>query len=211
MNPDSSEAHELRGWYESEGKGITPMRVAGGGGGGGGGGGSDRRVTLEQIRDENIGMGEKAEYIVARGTITFVRVSDNMIYKACPKGDCNKKVIEESSGEFRCEKCNSSFSDFKYRMILSTSVLDHSGQTWMSHFADTAETVVGQSSHFMGELREADPSAFEKAIQGGFFKEFMFKCRCKEVSYSIYIRVYIVWCGLWIYGCVTVNYDRLDC
>ena len=42
-------------------------------------------------------------------------------YQACPSEDCNKKVIEEGDGSYRCEKCNKTYPEFKYRLILSVS------------------------------------------------------------------------------------------
>jgi len=40
--------------------------------------------------------------------------------QACPSPECNKKVTEGGGGEqYFCEKCNQSFPNFKYRMILS--------------------------------------------------------------------------------------------
>lgn len=43
--------------------------------------------------------------------------------QACPSPECNKKVIEEGDGTYRCEKCNKTHPDFKYRLILSVSVM----------------------------------------------------------------------------------------
>lgn len=44
------------------------------------------------------------------------------IPKACPSAECNKKVIEEGHGAYRCEKCNKTYPDFKYRLMLLVSV-----------------------------------------------------------------------------------------
>ena len=37
--------------------------------------------------------------------------------KACPSAECNKKVIEDGDS-YRCEKCNRTYPNFKYRLIL---------------------------------------------------------------------------------------------
>ena len=47
------------------------------------------------------------------------------IPKACPSAECNKKVIEEGHGAYRCEKCNKTYPDFKYRLMLLVSVKWH--------------------------------------------------------------------------------------
>lgn len=50
------------------------------------------------------------------------------MYQACPNQDCFKKVIDQQNGLYRCEKCDSEFPNFKYRMILSVSTVG-SGDT----------------------------------------------------------------------------------
>lgn len=53
-------------------------------------------------------------------TIAYLR-KENCMYQACPSQDCNKKVVDQQNGLFRCEKCDKEFPNFKYRMILSVS------------------------------------------------------------------------------------------
>lgn len=43
------------------------------------------------------------------------------MYQACPSQDCNKKVIDQQNGLYRCEKCDREFPNFKYRMMLLVS------------------------------------------------------------------------------------------
>jgi replication factor A1 len=93
VNPDRPEVHELRGWYETEGKNATVSRPAGGGGGGGGR--SDRRIVISQVKDENLGANEdKADWFIFKGSVSFIKKSEKSCYKACPSESCNKKLIE---------------------------------------------------------------------------------------------------------------------
>ena len=129
INIDSDEAHELRAWYENEGKSSTVTRLSRGSGGGRG---SEQRVLLSQIKDDGLGQTEgQKDYFSTRATITFVRKSENMMYKACPNDGCNKKLIEEGDNEFRCEKCNKSYDKFNWRIIPGLSVSDATGQSWV--------------------------------------------------------------------------------
>lgn len=43
------------------------------------------------------------------------------MYQACPSQDCNKKVIDQQNGLYRCEKCDREFPNFKYRLMLLVS------------------------------------------------------------------------------------------
>eukprot|EP00039_Didymoeca_costata_P007560 m.101215 g.101215 ORF g.101215 m.101215 type:complete len:689 (+) comp13736_c2_seq1:56-2122(+) len=181
MNPDSEDAHDLKVWYNAEGKDAQPIKLSGTGSGPR----VDRRIMLHQIKDENIGSSEeKPEYWVARATVTYISSSANMLYKACPSPDCNKKVVEESTTEYRCEKCNRTYADYKYRMIPRFSVLDATGQAWISCFSDQGEKIFGKTSQEIGQMKEQSDQAYENAIQGAMFKQFMFKVRAKAETYN---------------------------
>lgn len=52
-----------------------------------------------------MGHGEQADFFSCRGTIIFIK-GDNVMYTACPGDKCNKKVTEDPSGGWRCEKCD---------------------------------------------------------------------------------------------------------
>lgn len=60
----------------------------------------------------------QADYFTCIATIVFLR-KENCLYQACPTQDCNKKVVDQQNGMFRCEKCDKEFPNFKYRLILS--------------------------------------------------------------------------------------------
>lgn len=64
----------------------------------------------------------KADYFSSVATVVYLR-KENCMYQACPNQDCNKKVIDQQNGLYRCEKCDSEFPNFKYRMILSVSAV----------------------------------------------------------------------------------------
>lgn len=62
----------------------------------------------------------QADYYTCIATIVYLR-KENCLYQACPSQDCNKKVVDQQNGMFRCEKCDKEFPNFKYRLILSVS------------------------------------------------------------------------------------------
>jgi hypothetical protein len=91
--------------------------------------------------------------------------------QACPQQDCNKKVVDQANGFYRCEKCQKEFPDFKYRMILSVRQLlfrhsveypvpllqancaDYSENHWITCFQESAESILGVSADELGRLR----------------------------------------------------------
>lgn len=73
----------------------------------------------------------KADYFSSVATVVYLR-KENCMYQACPTQDCNKKVIDQQNGLYRCEKCDSEFPNFKYRMILSVSRMGRWEVLWSS-------------------------------------------------------------------------------
>ncbi|GLD72330.1 replication protein A 70 kDa DNA-binding subunit isoform X1, partial [Lates japonicus] len=116
VNPDIPEAFRLRAWYDRTGyalhsQSLTETRSAG----------SGARMnwkTLSDVKTEHMGHGEKADYFSCVATVVYTR-KENCLYQACPSADCNKKVIDQQNGLYRCEKCNREFPNFKYRLLLS--------------------------------------------------------------------------------------------
>lgn len=92
--------------------------------------------------------------------------------------------LKESTTEYRCEKCNRTYADYKYRMIPRFSVLDATGQAWISCFSDQGEKIFGKTSQEIGQMKEQSDQAYENAIQGAMFKQFMFKVRAKAETYN---------------------------
>lgn len=85
------------------------MASEGGAGGAAGNESFDKRKTISAIRDENLGMQEKPDYIVLKGTVVYIKHDNDPWYTACPNENCNKKVTENMQGEWFCEKCGQNF------------------------------------------------------------------------------------------------------
>ena len=75
----------------------------------------------------------KSEYFTIVGTVTYIK-KDNCMYQACPSDSCNKKVIENGPQDYRCEKCQRSYQTFSWRLMVSMSIADATGQTWVTAF-----------------------------------------------------------------------------
>jgi replication factor A1 len=180
VDPDIPEAHQLRGWFDSVGKNkevtsISDQRS-------GGGGQAAAFLTIEQMRDLDLGHGEKPDYFNFKSTVTFSK-KDNCLYKACPNQDCNKKVTEHD-GQYTCEKCNQTSPNFKYRIMLAINTADHSGSQWLTCFQETASEVLGISAEDLGQLRETDEQAYDDVFQKANFKEYVFRVRAKVDTFN---------------------------
>ncbi|NXY76643.1 RFA1 protein, partial [Glareola pratincola] len=187
INPDSPEAFKLRGWFDSEGHllecaSISDVR------GGLASGMNTNWKTLFEAKSENLGLGDKADYFSCVATVVHLR-KENCMYQACPSQDCNKKVIDQQNGLYRCEKCDREFPNFKYRMMLLVTIADSLEYQWLTCFQDTAEIILGQNAAFLGELKEKNEQAFEEVFQNANFNMYEFKIRVKQETYNDETRI----------------------
>nr|KAF6289716.1 replication protein A1 [Pipistrellus kuhlii] len=187
LNPDIPEAYKLRGWFDSEGQALDGVSISDLKGGGTAGGNTNWK-TLYEVKSENLGHGDKADYFSSVATVVYLR-KENSMYQACPSQDCNKKVIDQQNGLYRCEKCDREFPNFKYRMILSVNIADYQENQWVTCFQESAEAILGQSTAYLGELKEKNEQAFEEIFQNANFRSFVFKIRVKLETYNDESRI----------------------
>ncbi|XP_035648116.1 replication protein A 70 kDa DNA-binding subunit-like [Oncorhynchus keta] len=185
VNPDIPEAYKLRGWYDKEGhsmagQSLTEART--------GGGGNTNWKTLADIKTEHLGHGDKADYFSCIATIVYIR-KENCLYQACPSQDCNKKVVDQQNGMFRCEKCDKEFPNFKYRLILSANIADYGDNQWVTCFQESAEAILGQNAAYLGQLKDSNEAAFEEIFQQANFHTFVFRNRVKLETYNDESRI----------------------
>ncbi|KAM4700557.1 replication protein A 70 kDa DNA-binding subunit [Discoglossus pictus] len=188
LNPDIPESFKLRAWFDSEGQGMEGTSISELRGGGTGGGNTNWKSLLE-VKTENLGHGEKADYFTSVATIVYLR-KENCLYQACPSSqDCNKKVIDQQNGLFRCEKCDKEFPNFKYRLILSANIADFGENQWVTCFQESAEAILGQNAAYLGELKEKNEQAYEEVFQNANFRAYTFRVRVKLETYNDESRI----------------------
>lgn len=80
-----------------------------------------------------MGASSNADYFSVKATLMHIRKQNNL-YKACPSGSCKKKVTDDGTGKFHCEKCMKDFPNFEWRLMMSASFSDCTGQAWFTCF-----------------------------------------------------------------------------
>ncbi len=91
VDPDIEEAHKLKGWYDAQGRSDTfASHVSMGNAMGAAGGQGDSFKTISQVRNEQLGMSENADYFFLKATVTHIK-PDSVCYPACLSEGCNKK------------------------------------------------------------------------------------------------------------------------
>ncbi|XP_052200030.1 replication protein A 70 kDa DNA-binding subunit A [Diospyros lotus] len=194
INPDSSEAHSLRVWFDQGGKDTVSQSISRDTMPGGPK--SEIRKTVSQIKDEGLGRSEKPDWVTVKATISFIK-TDTFCYTACPLmvGDrqCNKKVTKSGNSRWQCDRCNQEFEECDYRYLLQAQVQDHTGLMWVTAFQESGEEILGclaKELYFL-KYEEQDDVKFAETIRSCLFTEYLFRLKIKEELYGDEQRVKI--------------------
>lgn len=184
VDPDISEAHRLKGWYDSSGRNdsfATHNNLASMGAATGR---KDESKTILQVKEQELGMHE-ATYFSLQATIVYIK-QESFAYPACRNEGCSKKVTDMGDGTWRCEKCNMSHDRPEYRYIMSVNVNDHTGQLWLSCFDDTGRTVMnGKSADELMELRDSgEDTKLAAEFEAANCRKLNFRCRAKMDTFG---------------------------
>lgn len=190
-NPEVPEAFSLKGWYDTTGhsSNFTSLKQEVGSGAGG-----DstkfiaQRITILKAQNDNLGRSEKGDYFTIKAAINFLKV-DNFAYPACSNENCNKKVIEEPDGTWRCEKCDTNNAAPQWRYMLTVSVLDETNQLWLTLFNEQAEQMLGLDATELVRLKDEDPTQFTKITQSIQMNQYDLRIRAKEDTYNDQTRI----------------------
>lgn len=180
-NPKSEEAFKLSGWFSNGGGNNVNNSVSTRSGAGASY--TTEWMTFHEAKEKNLGNGDKPDYFQVKALIHNIK-SGNAIYKACPQADCNKKVVDQDNGQYRCEKCNAEFPNFKYRLLVNMLIGDWTSNRWVTIFTELAEQMLGQTSQEIGVALENNKEAMEQIFSSISFKSFIFKLRTKVEFYG---------------------------
>ncbi|XP_074305633.1 replication protein A 70 kDa DNA-binding subunit C-like, partial [Silene latifolia] len=191
IEPDIPEAREIKLWFDREGRNMPYVSISRETTSFGK---TDVRKIISQIKDEKLGTSEKPDWITVCATLSSMKM-DNFCYTACPlqTGDrqCNKKVVNNGDGKWRCDRCDQSVDECDYRYILQFQIQDHTGLTWVTAFQECGEELLGMSAKDLFDLKyvKEDDEEFQKIVRAALFRKYIFKLKVKEETFNDERRV----------------------
>ncbi|RMZ83171.1 hypothetical protein DV738_g1159, partial [Chaetothyriales sp. CBS 135597] len=178
VNPDIQEAYKLKGWYSNGGQTESFSTHANVTSTAAGGMRGDPFKTIIQVKDEQLGMSENADWFSVKASVQFIR-PNTFCYPSCLSEDCNKKVTEINPGQWRCEKCDKTHPKPQYRYIMTVNVSDHTGQIWLTCFDDTGRQLLGMTADELMEIKETSEKKLTDTLSDANCRTWNFKCKAK--------------------------------
>ena len=183
LHPDIPQAHELMGWWRSQGSGASLRALSMSGMGGSGK--AARRIVFSDIEDQALGLNGEADAFSVRCMVTHIKSDQRQLwYIACPT--CKKKLVgaDEMEMQAHCEKCDKTVAGTR-RWIFVATCNDASGSRLISFFDDTASILLsGKTADEMAQLKDQNPVALDQHFMACTFRSYMLRGRVKSDMYN---------------------------
>lgn len=184
--PNLPEAYKLQGWYVNNGKGQN-FKNAGASEVSGDTGMNETRLLLSDVEEKKIGLEDTPDYFTTKALVSFIS-PNTVYYPACTTEGCNKKVIQETNGEWRCEKCDKTMPRPIFRYVLNMTINDFTGSIWVSAFNESGETILGITADELHDISTEDESLREEIMNNRTRQDLVFKIRSKSETYQNTLR-----------------------
>lgn len=187
-NPDIPEAYKLKGWYDNEGASESYKNLRTNNSNNSNLNSVEnilQRISVLEAHESKMGFNEKPDYFTIKASISFIK-PDNFSYPACSTDGCSKKVIEQSDGTWRCERCSINHTEPLHRYILTASAVDETGQIWLNLFNEQGEELLGCDAKTLLQMKDSNNENTLKNYlsEKVLFKEFSFRIRARLDSYQ---------------------------
>jgi replication factor A1 len=176
--PEYQEIYRWRSMGIPEGISVSSGSAGAGGDRSGVNEAIENRYTIAQLKEDGLGLGDKADFVVVKGTVNYIKHDNDPWYTACPT--CNKKVSQAHAGWY-CEKCGKSYETPERRYILSCTFADHTGNAWFSIFSEEATKLLGVDANQLHAMKEqGDVDGYDSVFSRASFETVIAKVRVKQ-------------------------------
>ena len=77
-------------------------------------------ATFKEAEENRFGHADCPNTFIVKATVNLIK-SENALYKSCPSEGCKKKIVDQNTGMYKCEKCQRDYPNFTYRLLASVS------------------------------------------------------------------------------------------
>ena len=184
INPSIYQATELEKWHSSANHDdVEPLSKRGAYKGNNNTNTKTVEKTFGQVMEEGLGRDDQPAFFANIATITKVYKGNNMMYSACPKKGCNKKV-QSLDDKWYCENCNAHYDECEWRYILKALASDNTGSQRIDFFNDKAEVLMGCSAKEVHDLQFANDPSFESKFKDAEFSQFYMRYKASTKVYQ---------------------------
>lgn len=184
INPDIPETRKIKNWYNNlVDTNFTSLTTAQDGPSG------DSWKCLEQVTNldttrQAVASGQMSN-CYGKCKVTLLSVGKNPVYKCCPTDNCGKKLVDTQNGELKCDKCQQTYSNYKYRYMTSVELADYSSSCWVTLWDEKAETILGMGPDDLERyMRLENKDTYERIIARPNFNAFVTTLRSKIDTYG---------------------------
>lgn len=189
VNLDIPEVRKVKSWYANmieapNFKNLTSTMELGGG---------DQWKTLDsmlnlELAKASVGQQPSAQY--AKCKAILLSIGKNPVYKCCPVDGCGKKLVDTQTGEMKCEKCQQTYTSYKYRYMVNAEIGDRMASAWVVLWDEKAEMILKMKPEKLEEyMKMENKDAYEKIITQPNFRPFIFTLRTRVDTYNQEERV----------------------
>lgn len=191
VNPNIPEAQALGRWWASNGARSNAKSLSSAGGNRGPDP-FDQRKTIGGIKADELGYGDKPDWLSFKATVMFLKKEkagdEGAWYTACAmEGDPCKnmyKATQTSDGHYHCDKCQQTFPTCVRRFIFSGTVTDDTCTTWVSVFNEQAEIMFNnevKADYLYQQLTEGDGrDLYDSTFMKATYTDWILKCKVKQ-------------------------------
>lgn len=195
VNPEIPEVRKIKNWYSNLlDQNFTNLTSSQGPQSGG-----DAWKDLAQLKDleqtKILASGGQGQY--AKCKAMLMSVGKNPVYKCCPTEGCGKKLVDTQAGEMKCEKCQQTYTNYKFRYKMDAEIEDHSSSSWVTLWDEKAEALIGVGPEQLERyMKMEDKEEYERIITKPNFKTYTFTLRSRVDTYNNEERVKLTVHGL---------------
>lgn len=184
INPNVPEVRKLKNWFDNlMDQNFTALTSSSGSQSGG-----DQWKLIDQfmnMEQAKIAQSSGNPNTYGKCKAILMTVGKNPVYKCCPTEGCGKKLVDTQNGELKCDKCQQTYSAFKYRFKTDVEIQDCSGSAWVTLWDEKAEAVLGMKPEDLERLMKMDnKDEYDRAITKPAFQPYVFTLRARLENYQ---------------------------